>query len=119
MPAPGAWRRWEHEVTTRLDTIEPLLPGKLTRSRRGSVEVFGWKGAPEAQVVCTSGGELKLSRATIEAWQALTLPRTTDRGTRPDPAPTRQLDQLFTRVKASLHAWGESLDHLAGSAGGS
>ena len=113
MPSAAAWRRWEKEVSTRLDSIQPLLPRKLTRTRRGNVEVFGWKGVPEATVECHTAGELRLSQVSIEAWQALTLPRTMDDLAKADPSPTRQLDELFGRVRASVYAWMESLDHLA------
>ena len=56
---------------------------------------------------------LKLDVVELSAWQAIQLPRSfSDRDRRPDEHPARQLNEMFARIKAALHAWMEVTDHL-------
>ena len=49
----------------------------------------------------------------LDAFQLLDLPRRWDDPDRePDELPDRKLREMFARVKASLYAWMEALDHL-------
>lgn len=114
MPAKPAWARWVEEVTGRLDRIEPLLPDETVRENRmGMAEVLAWQGSPTAKVVCGPGGELRLERVEVAAMQIIELPRVLDDPDQHDEGPEAELEELFGRVRASLMAWTQALDHLS------
>lgn len=97
----------------RLDSIEPLLPDEVVRENRmGMTEVLGWQGSPTAKVVCGAGGELRLERVEIAAFQIIEVPRLIDDPDERDEGPDVELEELFGRVRASLMAWMQALDHL-------
>jgi hypothetical protein len=114
MPAPMAWSKWAREVHGRLERIEPLVPEETTREGRdGRLEILAWQSDPVAKVVCGAAGELRLESVEIAAGQIIELPRHWDDSERnPDVHPAAQLHKLFERVRASLHAWMQALDHL-------
>jgi hypothetical protein len=113
MPGKAAWAKWVEETMARLDRIEPLLPDEVVRENRmGMTEVLGWQGSPTAKVACERGGELRLERVEIAAFQIIELPRLIDDAEEPDAGPDEELEKLFTRVRASLLAWMQALDHL-------
>jgi hypothetical protein len=114
MPKPSAWTAWVRETIGRLEHVEPLLPEQAVRETdKGLVEVLAWKDEPEAVCRCTPRGELKLKRVELRAYVMLTLPRQWDDPERePDEPPDAELIQFFGRVKASLYAWMQALDHL-------
>jgi hypothetical protein len=113
MPPKAPWARWVEEVTGRLDRIEPLLPDETMRENRmGMTEVLAWQGPPTANVVCGPGGELRLERVEVAAMQIIELPRLLDDPDQHDEGLEAELEELFGRVRASLMAWGQALDHL-------
>lgn len=96
----------------RLDRVEPLLPDETARENdSGLLEVFAWQGEPTAKCTCEPDGQLKLERVEVAAWVSITLPRQGD-DRESDYLPDDQLEEFFARVKASLYAWMQSLDHL-------
>lgn len=115
MPAPPAWAQWVREVQARLEDIEPLTPEEHVRpGRDGRPEVLAWQEEPVAKMICAPGGELRLASVELSAGQILELPRRWDDSDRePDEHPARQLHEMFERVRASLHAWMQAVDHLA------
>lgn len=115
MPSKAAWASWVHETLERLDRIEPLLPGDVIRENRmGMTEVLAWQGEPRVRAVCGPGGELMLEEVEIVAFQIVELPRLLDSPDREDEGPEQQLQELFGRVRASLMAWMQAVDHLRG-----
>jgi hypothetical protein len=114
MPKPSAWAAWVKETTGRLERSEPLLPPEpLRETDEGLFEVLGWKGDPEVTCHCGPGGELGLKEVELAAFVTMTLPRQWDDPDRePDDPPADQLAEFFGRVKASLFAWMQALDHL-------
>ena len=114
MPTPAAWAAWTKETMHRLEHIEALLPAETVRETEGGLlEVFAWKGEPQVTCQCEIGGELKLVKVELGAWDSVTLPRQWDDPDRePDSLPDAQLADLLGRVKASLYAWMQALDHL-------
>jgi hypothetical protein len=74
--------------------------------------VLAWQGAPKAKLSCRPSGELELESVSIEAMQIMTLPRTVDSDEPPDESSVDQLRDVFHRLRASLTAWMQSLDHL-------
>ena len=114
MPTPMVWARWAREVHERLEHIEPLVPKKTTREARdGQLEILAWQTDPTAKVACEPGGELRLEAVEIAAGQLIELPRHWDDSERrADEHPAGQLHELFHRVRASLHAWMQAVDHL-------
>ena len=115
MPTSAVWAKWTREAYGRLERIEPLVPDEDVREgRQGGLEILAWQGAPTAKVTCGVDGNLKLERVDISAWQAIELPRQWDDSDRePDEHPARQLDEMFNRARAALHAWMQVVDHLA------
>jgi len=113
MPSKAAWAKWVEETMARLDRIEPLLPGEVVRENRmGMTEVLGWQGSPTAKVVCGPGGDLRLEGVEVAAMQIIELPRVIDNPDERDEGPEVELEELFGRVRASLMAWMQALDHL-------
>jgi len=113
MPSKAAWKAWIHETLERLDRIEPLLPGEVSRENRaGMLEVLAWQESPKARVVCDRNGDLSLESVKIAAGQLIELPRLLDVSDEPDPGPEAQLTDFFARVRASLMAWMQAVDHL-------
>jgi hypothetical protein len=111
MPTTATWRRWREEAMNRLEHIAPLLPDEVVREHRGGqLEILGWQGQPELEAGCRPDGTLVLGGVSLAAWQAVHPPRNSD--THKDRPPHAQLEELFSRLKAALHAWSESLDHL-------
>ncbi|MBK8997740.1 MAG: hypothetical protein IPM35_18610 [Myxococcales bacterium] len=113
MPSNAAWARWVREVTGRLDNIEPLTPEeKVRENEEGNLEVLAWQDVPSAECVCSEGGDLLLRALTISAFQILETPRHFDDPVQEDDGPEEQLREMFHRVRASLSAWMQALDHL-------
>ena len=114
MPAPLMWSNWAREVHGRLERIEPLVPEKNTReSRDGRLEILAWQADPIVKVICGPGGELRLEGVEIAAGQLIELPRRWDDSERKhDEHPAAQIHELFGRVRASLQAWMQAVDHL-------
>ncbi len=115
MPSKAAWANWVRETVERLDRIEPLLPDEVMRENRmGMTEVLAWQSEPKVRVDCRPGGELMLEKVEIAAFQIVELPRLLDEPDRGDEGPEPQLQELFGRVRASLMAWMQAVDHLRG-----
>jgi hypothetical protein len=113
MPSAEAWAKWAREVHTRLEKIEPLMPKRTTRGTAKRPEVLAWLTDPVAKVTCDPDGFLELERVEVAAGQIIDIPRNWDDTSRkPDKHPAEQLDAMFKRVRASLHAWMQALDHL-------
>jgi hypothetical protein len=114
MPSKAAWAKWVFEAVRRLDHVEPLLPDELVRENRmGMTEVLAWQQAPKVTAVCSPTGDLLLEAVEIAAGQIIELPRVTDGSDRDaDEDPEVQLTELFERVRASLSAWMQAVDHL-------
>lgn len=114
MPSPSTWVKWSREASSRLETVERLIPEETAQDLPdGRMAVLGWQGDPELDVVCDSFGQLRLQAVRFEAFQLLDLPRhNSDSSREPDELPDVQLDHLFRRVKAALYACGEVMDHL-------
>lgn len=114
MPSASTWVKWSREASSRLQTVERLIPEETGQELPdGRWAVLGWQGDPELDVVCDSFGQLRLQAVKFEAFQLLDLPRhCSDSSREPDERPEVQLDRLFRRVKAALYAWGEVMDHL-------
>ena len=114
MPSKAAWSMWIHETMGRLETVEPLTPDeKVRENEEGSLEVLAWQGAPEARVSCTAEGDLLLESVSISAMQTMRTPRIFDDPDKePDEPVYGQLLEMFHRVRASLLAWMQALDHL-------
>ena len=114
LPSPSAWQRWACEVLGRLESIEPVMPDERVRERRnGLPEILAWQSEPELQLLCKPDGALTLRGVEIASWQAISLPRKwSDPDRKPDKSPEKQLLEMFNRLRLSLHAWVECLDHL-------
>jgi hypothetical protein len=114
MPWKQKWASWAQETLGRLERIEPLLPDEhVEELEDGQLAILAWQGSPTGKVECSPDGGLRLQRVDLEAFQIINLPRRWDVPDRkPDERPDRHLDAMFARVKASLHAWTEALDHL-------
>ncbi|WP_159397605.1 hypothetical protein [Sorangium cellulosum] len=79
----------------------------------GSVAILAWQDDPSVRLVCGPAGELRLHAIELSAWQAIDLPRRWDDPDRErDEPPYAQLAALLARVRSSLFAWMEVLDHL-------
>lgn len=117
LPAPAVWARWTREVMLRLDRIDPIVPEERVREgKRGLPEILAWQGEPEAHVLCSPEGGLRLRRVELATWQAIETPRRFDYDERrPDKPPDEQLLAMFGRLKAAMKAWMEALDHLSPS----
>ena len=113
MPSKAAWAKWVHETVERLDHVEPLLPDETVRANRmGMTEVLAWQQEPKATTVCSTTGDLLLESVELSAGQLIMLPRLLDSPEEPDEGPEDQLIQLCGRVRASLSAWMQAVDHL-------
>jgi hypothetical protein len=113
MPSTLAWASWAEEVMGRLEDIEPLTPiEKVRENRAGNLEVLAWHGEPKAEVSVEPDGELRLTAVRISGFQLMETPRVFDIGEKPDRVPHKDLRDMFRRVRASLIAWMQSLDHL-------
>lgn len=113
MPSAESWAKWAREVHTRLEKVEPLTPKRTRRGRRERPEVLAWLTDPVARMTCSAAGILELERVEVSAGQMIDIPRNWDDTSRkPDKYPAEQLDAMFKRVRASLHAWMQALDHL-------
>ncbi len=113
LPPPQAWAAWARETLERLEHIEPLLPAEsVLAGRHGRLDIRAWRGEPEVTAICAPDGTLKLSGVSLAAGQLLTLPRQWSDSSKRDASPEKALRQLLQRLKASLRAWSESLDHL-------
>ena len=115
MPAGRAWSAWTRECVERLETVEPLLPKRTTRKKKGlRREVLAWRGDIEVRATCGSDGELQLEGLKLAAFQLLEIPVQWDDPERGKPrvGPERELEAMFKRTRAALYAWTESLDHI-------
>lgn len=114
MPSPTTWGKWSREASSRLETVERLVPQETVQDLPdGRLAVLGWQGEPELDVTCDELGRLRLQAVRVDAFQLLDLPRNfSDSSREPDSGPEVQLDILFRRVKAAVYAWGEVMDHL-------
>ena len=114
LPPNATWAAWTRNVIQTLESRAPLIPVDTVREARGNLEIFGWQGEPEAEVLCQPDGELKLHALSVHAWQAVELARKwSDSSRRADKGVGEQLDQLFARVDAALRAWAELTIHLS------
>jgi hypothetical protein len=114
MPPRNRWGDWVRETVQRLDHIEPLLADEIFRQNEiGQTEVLGWQDSPKAVIVCAAEGDLLLEAVEISAFQIVELvgPREIE-----DPALGEttefELIELFQRVRASLSAWMQAVNHL-------
>jgi hypothetical protein len=114
MPQPKAWAEWIREVRGRLERIEPLIPAEDVRvNGAGLLEVLAWQQEPTVTARCSPTGELLLQAVEVSAGQLIALPRVLDDSERaPDEGPEQQLRELFHRIRASLTAWMQAVDHL-------
>lgn len=113
MPSSAVWAAWTREVVGRLERTERLTPeDHVFPNDRGELEVLAWQGSPKAEIACSPTGGLVLEGVTIDAMQLIELPRTLDVGVDPDEGPEAQLGAMFQRIRASLMAWMQALDHL-------
>jgi hypothetical protein len=113
LPSPSAWQAWVRETGRRMDAIVPLLAVEtMIENRLGMTEVLAWQTLPRVTAVCSDTGELCLEAIHIEAWQLIKLPRLIDAPGEPDEGPEEQLTELFERLRASLAAWMQAVDHL-------
>jgi hypothetical protein len=79
-------------------------------------EILAWQGEPEAHVLCSPDGVLRLRGVELATWQAIETPRRRDDSERrPDRPPDEQLVAMFKRLKVAMNAWMEALDHLSPS----
>ncbi len=114
MPSTDTWKQWMRETMARLERLQPMLPKKVTRTTRtGDLEILAWQqGEPALDAICSANGTLRLGGVHLSAWQALNVPRCFSDTSRRDPSPHKPLTKMFSRLKASLHAWTEVMDHL-------
>lgn len=113
LPPPAAWKKWSREAITRLQSIEPIVPKETVRERRNRLEVLAWSGEPSIEASCAIDGVIKLKSVKWAAWQSVNVPRHFDHPDRkPDPHPHQQLMKMFGRVRASIQAWKQVVDHL-------
>lgn len=114
MPSKGAWSAWVRETMGRLEDVEPLTPAeKVRENEEGNLEVLAWQGEPVVKATCGPDGQLHLEAVSISALQAIRTPRLFDDPDKePDEPVYGQLQELFHRVRASLLAWMQALDHL-------
>lgn len=114
MPSREKWAAWVRETIGRLERVEPLVPEEhFEEQDNGRFAILAWQGNPRAEVECSPDGDLLLRSLKLDAFQLLDLPRRWDDSERePDELPDQKLRETFARVKASLYAWMEALDHL-------
>lgn len=114
MPPTQAWAKWIQETMGRLEDVEPLTPDEKVRENdEGNLEILAWQGTPTARVSCTPEGDLLLEAVSISAMQLMHTPRIFDNPNKePDEPVYGQLQEMFHRVRASLLAWMQALDHL-------
>lgn len=113
MPSTRAWRAWVTESMSRVVVTEPLVPEQTTRVNEvGMTECLAWMGDPEVIAKCDPEGRLLLTKVKLDAWASIVLPRQLDCPDQEDDPPDEQLDGFFSRVRAALYAWMQSLDHL-------
>jgi hypothetical protein len=74
--------------------------------------VLAWQQAPKVTAVCSPTGDLLLEAVEISAGQIIELPRVIDGSDGDADDPEVQLTELFERVRASLSAWMQAVDHL-------
>jgi hypothetical protein len=117
LPPPLAWARWARETIGRLEGVEAIVPDEQVREgKRGLPEILAWQGEPEAHVLCSPDGLLRLRGVELATWQAIETPRRRDDSERrPDRPPDEQLVAMFKRLKVAMNAWMEALDHLSPS----
>ena len=113
MPSRGAWFEWRREALARLQTVECLVDEDSMDLPDEEFAILAWLGEPEIEATCNEAGELLLKSVRVSAFQIVGVPRTWDDLDRPpDDDPYPQLNAMFLRVKAALHAWREVMDHL-------
>lgn len=113
LPSIRAWASWAEETIGRLEDIEPLTPEeKVRENKAGNLEILAWHGEPEAEVLVKAGGDLRLKAVSISGFQLMETPRAFDLDGKEDPGPHDDLREMFHRVRASLMAWMQALDHL-------
>jgi hypothetical protein len=114
MPGMRTWAAWAREAVGRLESTEPVVPAETVREGRGGrLEILAWQGEPEAHLLCSREGDLRLRSVEVSAWQAVDLARKwDDPRRRPDTGTAKQLRELFARVRAALQAWVGLTAHL-------
>jgi hypothetical protein len=114
MPDQAAWAGWIHETRGRLEEVERIVSDDVVREIPGRLPaVLAWQGDPEIKLRCEQDGGLRLEEIRIAAFQGIEVPRQWDDPERePDDDPSAALIALFERVRAALHAWSETADHL-------
>jgi hypothetical protein len=115
LPAAAQWATWSREVFGRLEGVDRMVAEEMVREDDdGQLAILAWQGEPDLEVACGPGGLLRLKGVQIEAFQIIELPRKWDDPEQePDDDPSQQLDALFRRIRAALHAWMEAVDALA------
>lgn len=114
MPSKDRWSAWARELMGRMESVERLLPEDVVeQDDEGRLAILAWQGEPTASIVCAPDGALRLHEVEVASWQGLTLPRNWDDPDREEePHVESQIAKLLARVKASLYAFMEVLDHL-------
>jgi len=114
MPSRDSWAGWTREALARLESVDRVVSEDVAREIPGDgPAILAWQGDPEIKLRCTATGEVRLEQVRLAAFQAIDLPRQWDDPDRDDDAdPYEQLAEMFERVEAGLHAWGEVADHL-------
>ena len=114
MPSQERRARWIDEAMSRLDRVERLLPKEtVAEDAHGRLAVLAWQSDPVIKATCDAHGALLLEGVELAAWQSIHLPRIWDDPDREeDPPPDQDLARMFARIRGSLYAWMEALDHL-------
>lgn len=114
MPSTAKWAEWTRETLGRLESGEALLPeDDVEETDDGRLAILAWRGDPRIEADCSPSGDIRLHAVKLDAFQLLNLPRNLDDPDRDGgEGPAAQLDAMFARVKASLYAWMDALDHL-------
>jgi hypothetical protein len=99
MPPQAERARWIRDITRRLERLQP-------------VEAMSWTGSPRFASSWTTGGELAIHGATLEAWRGIELPRCWDDPEKTDPHPGAQLAELFAYADTALAEWAACICRL-------
>ena len=74
LPSKATWALWVRDVIKTLSSRTPIIPREAFREdAQGQLEILAYQGEPEAKVLCSADGELKLDAVEVTAWQAIEL----------------------------------------------
>lgn len=111
-PSKAQCETWIRAVRRRLEGAERLLADDVVEERDdGKLAILAWQDEPKLEVSVRGDGSLALHAVSLEAWQSVRLPRRWEDSSRDDD-PSPDLAAMFHRVRTSMQAWMESLDHL-------